>query len=83
MQRTSQPTHQRLSLSEALLLHHSQRRSSIILSVVHGLARFEDMTSYAKVTFIPVLHEANQTEAPIFTGRLEAVRMSIVLPTVK
>lgn len=41
------------------------------------------MTSYAEVTFIPVLHKANQTEAPIFTDSLEAVRMSIVLPSVK
>ena len=34
------------------------------------------------MTFIPVLHEKDQTRATIFIERLEAMRMSSVLPAV-
>lgn len=37
------------------------------------------LARFAEVTLIPVLHEASQLRAVIFTDRFKAVRMSSVL----
>ena len=41
------------------------------------------LASFAKVTFILVLHEKGQPEAAVLIYRLEAMRMSSVLPIVR
>ena len=48
-----------------------------------GLITWTGLASSAEVTFIPVLLEKGQPGAAIFIERLEAMRMSSVLPAAR